>query len=97
MDRLLKYIPATIMILSSVIGVVIYMENNYAKAEDVQRVEQRLDQKILEDRYWQIQSRIWRIEDRLEKSKDPVLKKELRELEEEKEMIKGKLDRIGNE
>jgi hypothetical protein len=59
-----------------------WLDSNYASAETVKAIEQRLDYKIKTDQEQSIQERIWKIKDKFgEKPKDLIIKEELRKLE----------------
>lgn len=90
---------ATIIALLTIIGicfsVYFYFERRYALAEDLKKVESRLDYKILSDRLQSIQDRIWKIIDRCSgKPTDVTINEELRELENKKEATKKELDKM---
>lgn len=53
-----------ILLLGAIIGGYIAIEAHYAKAEEVQKLELRLEQKIILDQQDTVQERIWRYEDR---------------------------------
>jgi predicted nucleic acid-binding Zn-ribbon protein len=55
---------SVIIAFAAVVGLVLGAINYFAKAEDLQLVELRLDQKIMSDQVMQIQQRIWQLEDR---------------------------------
>lgn len=50
--------------LVAIAGVIVGVEGHYAKAEALQRLELRVEQKILGDRADKLQERIWKLEDR---------------------------------
>ncbi len=87
--------------LCSLVGVGVAIDAHYAKQEYVEKIEQRLDQKIWSDRYYRIQERIWTLEDRYpDPQKMPqAVKEELRKLRMLKEQIEKRLkipiDQIG--
>lgn len=72
----LKKFQLSIAIFLGVVGIVstiFAFDGRYAKEDsvammeaEIQKVEQRLDFKILEDRSYTLQERIWRYEDRYE-------------------------------
>lgn len=69
-----------------------YLNTNFAKAAEVQQLEQRLDAKIIEDRLKAVQERLWRIEDRYEKAVMPKsVKEEKQILIDEKRTLEIKL------
>jgi len=85
----------------SIVGIGIAVDSHYAKQKYVESIEQRLDQKIWSDRYYQIQQRIWQLQDRYpDEDKMPLsVREELRKLEFIKKQIEKKLkvpvDQIG--
>ena len=50
--------------ISSLLGVIIMLDKRWAYAEDLIKLEQRLDYKICVDQRNGIQYRVWRLEDR---------------------------------
>ena len=74
--------------ISTLVGTAFTVDNRYAKddqvkqvEQQVQKVEKRLDKKILKDRANALQERIWKLEDRYEKKKMPkTVQEELRKL-----------------
>ena len=102
---------STILALVSLIGVVFgiyfYNEGRYAIAENVnkelkqtqeqvQKVIERLDIKILNDRADNLQQRIWKLEDRygVEKKMPYEVKEEFRKLKQEKGKLDKELERL---
>lgn len=79
--------------LCSLIGAVAAVDSRYAKQVYVEKIEQRLDQKIWSDRYYQIQQRIWQLQDRypIPQNMPQSVKEELRKLKFLKEQIERKL------
>lgn len=62
-DSLKKYLTIAVSVLvliSAIVGANEYL----AKASELELVSMRLDQKILSDRLYNLQSRVWAIEDR---------------------------------
>jgi hypothetical protein len=78
------------------------LDNRWAKAEDMKNIDtklnkisKRLDQKILEDNFSNIQARIWSLEDRYRDKEMPqAVKEELRQLLEKKRVAIIKIDAI---
>ena len=89
-------------VISIVFGVYFYNEARYASAKDLkeaneytQKIEKRLDQKILNDNLNEIQKRIWMLEDKYDKKQIPdTVKQEYRELKEKKEQLKEELKNL---
>lgn len=90
---MIKKITGILVLTGICFSVFFFFEGRYALSETVQKIEQRLDNYILEDRYNAIQERIWRIEDRYEDKKMPeIVKENLRLLKVEKTKIDIKLE-----
>jgi hypothetical protein len=70
-----------------------YLDNRYAFATEVKKIEQRLDIKILNDQFFNIQERIWRLEDYYEGRVMPItVKDEYRKLINEKDLLENELN-----
>lgn len=96
MSKLKKEVLAAILSLCTLVAIVwgaqSYLYTTYATAEDVKRIEQRLDIKILEDRLSNVQERIWKLEDRYhEQQKPQEVYEQLRVLSVEKDKLKDDL------
>ena len=71
------------------------LEKHYAKAEQLDRLEQRFDIKIKNDFLRETNTRIWQLEDRLEQRPDDrTAKEELRKLKEDKAKLERELERL---
>lgn len=97
MKAIIKQYLSPILILISFASIVwgaqSYLYTNYATAEDVKRIEKRLDVKILEDRMSNIQDRIWKIEDRYFEQRMPKeATEQLRLLSTEKDKLEKDLN-----
>ncbi len=91
MIKKLSTIIGLILALITLIGVIYTYDQSKAKASDLMLTNQRLDQKIMDDRADRVQERIWKLEDRYENKKmEQVIKDEYRLLQEELDKIKGK-------
>ena len=102
----LKELTGIMVALATIVGVVVgaqgYLNTNYALAENlqkaeqnIQKVEKRLDQKILKDRFNSIQERLWKIEDRHEKKQmSDETKEGYRQLQQEKKEVEEELEQI---
>ena len=55
---------STVAVLAAFITTTFTVDARYAKSEELQKVEERLDRKILEDRIATLQKKIWDLEDR---------------------------------
>ena len=98
---MLKRIVLIISIIigfSTISGIVYSLDTRWAKTSKLNLLEQRLDQKILNDRSYSLQERIWKIEDRYtNKSIIPeTVKEELRFLKLKKEKIELELIILDN-
>lgn len=87
--------------ISIIFGVYFYNEARYASAKDLketkeytQKVEKRLDHKILNDNLHEIQKRIWILDDKYEKKMPDTVKEEYRELMEKKEQLREELKNL---
>lgn len=84
-----------LVILAGGVGVIIGFDARYAKAIEVQRVEQRQNQHILSDRIDRLQERIWKLEDRYRgKEMDPFSLEEYRRLIQDKQKSEKELQGI---
>ena len=87
-------ILTTLALISAIGGGAYWLESRYARAESVSQLANRLDYKILEDRYYQLQSRLWRLEDRYGSNchlATNEVRNECRELSHAIEVIKDRL------
>lgn len=104
----LKSRLSLIVTITVIIGVLFRLDGRWAKATDVkqleqytqqhiQKVEKRLDLKILQDQLADVRRRTWSLEDRYDNdiNKMPeTVKEEYRNLKEEKEELQKKIDSI---
>ena len=87
--------------ISTLLGTAFTVDSRYAKEEQVKKVEQkvqkvekRLDAKILKDRANAVQERIWKLEDRYNGKKIPAaVKEELRKNKAELTQIRKDLEK----
>jgi hypothetical protein len=102
MSKTIKETIAVIIGILTIIGIVFgvnsYIANRYALAEDVRKVEKRLDYKITDDQLQATQERMWKLEDRnkgkqIEKWSESDIER-YRLLKEMKEKLKKKLDKM---
>ena|ERR1700693_2990758 len=73
-----------------------WLDAHYASASDFKSEKSRLEQKILGDRYEDLNKHIWSIQDHyknLDKA-PPETKQELRDLQDKKDRIKNRLDEL---
>lgn len=101
MAKLTQSIIGLITIIGIIFSVYFFMDNKYAKAEEVKQLEQRFEHKITSDALKATQNRLWQLEDKygrdIDKIKDSDVRKEMKELREEIEMQKEKLKSIMRE
>jgi len=75
--------------ISTLAGVIITFDKRWAHAEDLAKLEQRLDYKICIDRKNSIQDRLWKLEDRygVFENMNQSTKEEYRELDQKKDEL----------
>jgi hypothetical protein len=96
-----KTLVGFLIALTTLVGTAFTVDNRYAKDEQVkqveqqvQKVEKRLDKKILKDRANALQERIWKLEDRYNGKKIPAaVKEELRKNKAELVQIRKDLEK----
>jgi hypothetical protein len=92
---LAKKVVPVLVLFGILFSAFFFLDNRYARSENMKQIEQRLDYKIVADQLKDIQIRIWTLEDRygqnLEKTND-IIKQEYRKLKAEKEELSKKLD-----
>ena len=89
-------------LISICFGTYFFLEKHYALktehealAAEVVKVKERLDYKILSDQLSATQNRLWQLEDRYQNKKmDNTANEEYRSLKEQKDSLKGKLDKM---
>lgn len=64
MKEKLSVIAALVILLGTAFSVYFYFENRYALAEELKKVEQRLDYKISDDHRFSVQQEMRQIEER---------------------------------
>ena len=96
---------AFVIALTTLVGTAFTVDNRYAKQtqttakidsveQTIQKVEQRLDKKILKDRADVLQERIWKYEDRYEDKPMPdSIKEVIRDLQKEFDDVTKELDK----
>lgn len=93
--RILSALVSVVTIVGIAFGAYFYIEGNYAKAAEVQKIEQRLEYKIKSDQGKEVQQRLWLLEDRYEKKPmAETIKEEYRKLQEEKKAIDNDLNQL---
>lgn len=93
----MKTIIAVVSFIIAVGTVIVALDAHYAKAQALQRLELRMDQKILVDRQDKVQERIWRLEDRYKndiRNANDTDKEQWRKLIEEQKSNEKELDLI---
>jgi hypothetical protein len=88
-----------VLALSTLIGGLFTLDRRWAKADSVQQLSIRLEQKILEDRQFALQERIWRLEDRYRSNPaacPPEVKMEIRNLKHDLQLVDKKLKKLNH-
>ena len=88
----LPVIISTVVGLFAICGGLYSLDATYARSEQLCKVEQRLDRKILSDDAMRLQQRIWRLKDRYGEE-DAEQLPEYREIQQQREMILRELER----
>ena len=95
LTKLVASIIGLLTLFGFLFGAYQFFDNRYALSEEVKKVEKRLDYKILSDQYNAIQQREWTIQDRYQGKPVPqTTSEELRNLDQKKSEIKGKMDTL---
>lgn len=93
-----KILPVLVSVASLIalaFGAYLFIEITYAKAENVQKIEQRLDYKIKNDQRETIQKRVWLLEDRYVETPMPEsVKEEYRGLKEDKKTVEDEIKEL---
>lgn len=72
-----------------------WLDSRYAKAAELEQLEQRFEIKMTSDAIRETNARIWQLEDRLQQRPDDLTaKKELRKLQENKNRLEHTLDEL---
>ena len=80
-------------LFSVLFGAYFWLENHYARAEQVAQLEQRFEIKVTSDFLRETNARIWQLEDRLQAQPDDLTaKEEHRKLKEEKARLERQLE-----
>ena len=88
-------IASAIVLLAGLVSVCFGVNSYFAKSAELELVGMRLDQKILMDRFRNVQQRIWDLEDRCHRvACSPEEKSEIQHLKLELEEIKMELERL---
>lgn len=93
--RRLSILVGAIVGSITIVTTAIQVDRYYAKAAEVQQIEWRLDQKIIQDRVNALQERIWRLEDRYgidTTEMAPEIREEIRKLKAERKHLDKELD-----
>ena len=88
-----KLIAVLVTSIATILSSAFFIDARYAQSAEVQLVEQRLDQKIIQDRADNLQQRIWKFEDRFgsESKMKQEIKDEYRQLKEDLQKLEQKL------
>jgi len=95
MNKTIKIITSLAGIVGLCFSIYFFVDERYALAAEMKKIEQRLEYKIIGDQYDKVQDRIWKLNDRLKgtNSDKPIIE-EIRELELQKEHIKSKMQSL---
>lgn len=81
--------------LITIAGALFAVDQRYAKSQDVELVSVRLELKILQDRYNDINSRIWKLEDRYRgQASPPEVVEEIRKLKQERDHLEKLINEL---
>jgi len=100
--RAIRLILPVLILLSMAFGTYFFIDNRYARSEDLERLERRLEYAITADALERTQQRIWTILDRYEciteddciRDMPQTVLEELRQLEEKKTRLEKRLDAL---
>lgn len=88
-------IIGTIVGLITIAGALFAVDQRYAKSQDVELVSVRLELKILQDRFNDINMRIWKLEDRYRGQPTPnEVTEEIRKLKQERDHIERMINEL---
>lgn len=92
MKKLIEGILAVAAVMGIFWGGYRFIDNTFAKAAEMEQLEQRLDHKILSDQLYEAQKRVWTLDDRYSGKKMPEsVKEEYRALAKKIEELEQKL------
>jgi len=95
MRTVLEIIGAIVALVVVIIGGYMFIENRYALRNQLQKIEIRLEMKIIRDDRSQTQDRIWDLEDRIKENPEDITAiEELRKLKEDKKDYADKLNTL---
>lgn len=98
LKELIGLITGLLILFGVMFGTYQFFEKRYALAEEMKKIEKRIDYKILSDQLQTTQERIWKIDDRFQgKPMDETTKEEMRALEIKKQETQKKLDTLERE
>lgn len=81
--------------ITALFGGYFWLDDNYAKSEELAQLEQRFEIKLTSDSIQGINARIWQLEDRLQQKPDDITaKEELRKLKEDKVNLERELENL---
>jgi len=91
-------IVAILTIIGFAFGAYFYIDANYAKCEEVRKIERRLDYKIKNDQFISNRDRLWTMQDRYgadhDKVADPIVKQRMKELQSDMEVQQNQLHNL---
>jgi len=91
----LEITVAIVTLVVIIIGGYMFIENRYALRNQLQKIEIRLEMKIIRDDRSQTQDRIWDLEDRIKENPENITAiEELRKLKEDKKDYADKLNTL---
>jgi hypothetical protein len=94
----LRLAAGIVAALVTIIGGAWAVEQHYATRHDLAEVARDYRQHVAEQQIIQTQERMWKVQDRLEKKPgDADAKKDLKELEFQKELLNKRLDKLKKE
>jgi glycogen synthase len=94
-NNMIKTLISICTLIGIVFGAYFYIDETYAGAEYVQKLEQRLDHKIVSDIYEEIDYRIWTLEQRFKDTEMPLtIKEEYRKLLMKRSLLENELEKI---
>jgi hypothetical protein len=95
----LSILLGVVFVLSTLTGGLFTLDQRWAKADSVQQLSIRLEQKILEDRQFALQERIWRLEDRYRANPAGTpaeVRMEIRSLNHDLQLVDKKLKKLNH-
>ena len=82
-------------LLGMFFGTYLFIDQRYALSETVQKIEQRLDYKIMSDQYNTLDDREWKLTERYISRPIPLsVQEEIRNIRKQKEEIRFKMEKL---